>query len=190
MVVVDEAHNVEDVLCESGSGEYSEIDLCTLITILAKYSNQKDKFDTQIDIVGEGGAQKELPSVAHELLMFLEKVVKYMRQERMKFETGAGLNKVKQEHTRFRLQDDHAVEVVYSGPTGFGLKNKAVGCGPELAKLGITAQQCTTMVAFAQSLENHLFGKSDGSADPASEAAMNNLVEILSRFELASKDPE
>jgi hypothetical protein len=189
VVVLDEAHNIEYTLCESGSGEYGEIDLCNLISTLTRYSNQKDGGkESAIELVS--GGQQDLSSVAHELLLFLEKLVKYMQQQRRNFETGPAVEKIKQDHVRYKLQDDHVVEISVSGPTGFGLKNKAVGCGPKLVELGITAEQCKRMSCLAQSLENHLFGKSDVESDPASEAAMNNLNDIMSRFELASRSPE
>lgn len=91
VVVLDEAHNIEDTLCESGSGNYGEVDLSNLIAFLTPYSNRKEAFDTDettvVEIVNNGG-QMPMPKVAHELLLFLEKIVMYMRNERRKFESG------------------------------------------------------------------------------------------------------
>lgn len=95
MVVLDEAHNIEDTLCESGSGEYGEIDLCHLISVLTKYSNQKksvgvDPRDSESMVELNGGGEQAISSVAHELVLFIEKVVNHMRVEREKFEAGPG----------------------------------------------------------------------------------------------------
>jgi Fanconi anemia group J protein len=96
VVVLDEAHNIEDTLCESGSGDYGEINLCNLLSVLARYSNQKTSVgsdpsgnDTMVELM-MGGGEQSMSSVAHELVLFLEKVVNYMRTERKKFETGPG----------------------------------------------------------------------------------------------------
>lgn len=87
MVVLDEAHNIEDTLCESGSGDYGEFDLCHLITALAKYSNQKgNKVDADVDLA-QGGKLK-LSEIAHELLLFLEELVMYMHRQRTAFQNG------------------------------------------------------------------------------------------------------
>jgi Rad3-related DNA helicase len=96
VVVLDEAHNIEDTLCESGSGDFGEIDLCHLLSILTRYSNQKtsvgpDPSDPRSMVELNGGGEQSMSSVAHELVLFLEKVVNYMRSEREKFETGPGM---------------------------------------------------------------------------------------------------
>lgn len=87
VVVLDEAHNIEDTLCEIGSGDFGEIDLCHLINKLTLYSNGRMKRGSVVRILGSGNEEK-LSLVAHELLLFLEKVVMYMQAERQKFETG------------------------------------------------------------------------------------------------------
>jgi hypothetical protein len=99
---------------------------------------------------------------------------------------------VKREHARFRLSDDHSVEVSYSGPSGFGIRGQAVGCGPKLDELGITSAMCTRLSDLAASLENHLFGgKNDvAESNKTSEAVMNDLIDFIGKFELASKHPE
>lgn len=108
------------------------------------------------------------------------------------FAPDSALKKVKQEHARFRLSDEHSVELAYSGPSGFGIKGQAVGCRPKLDELGITSVMCTRLSELATSLENHLFGgKNDVSErNQASEAVMNDLIDFIGKFELAAKHPE
>ena len=192
----DEAHNVESVLCESGSGEFSEIDLCQLITILAHYSNQKKKHQTKSDeknvVMLSTRETRSVPDVAHELLLFLERLINHMKGLRERFEISPGLEKVKQEHEKFKLMDDHTVEVTYQGPTGYGFKGEAIGCAPMLKELGITPELCARLNDSAESLESHLFsGDSDNQSDEATgEAVLNDLISLTSRFEVASKNPE
>ncbi len=89
VVVLDEAHNIEDMLCESGSGDYGEIDLCHLVSTLTRYSNGQMRPGSVVELLGSG-KEESLSSVAHELVLFLELVVTYMQAERKKFETGPG----------------------------------------------------------------------------------------------------
>lgn len=89
VVVLDEAHNIEDVLCESGSGDYGEFDLCNLLPVLATYSNKRqdsDEAKNTIDL--PSGLSLSFSQVAHELLLFVEKLVVYMRDQRRRFENG------------------------------------------------------------------------------------------------------
>jgi hypothetical protein len=194
VVVLDEAHNVEDTLCESGSGAFGELDLCQLVAVLAHYSNQKQANATENDkrtmeLLGSR-EERQVSEVAHELLLFVEKLVGHMRSLREGFERSPGLEKVKQEHAKFRLADDHPVEVTYHGPTGHGFKGKAIGCAPMLEELGITPEICARLSDFAQSMESHLFGSDSEDEDRAGQAVLNDLLNVVSRFELASKNPE
>ena len=95
VVVLDEAHNIEDTLCESGSGDFGEIDLCNLVSVLTRYSNRKTSIgstpsDSEPMVTLSGGVEQEISSVAHELLLFIENILTHMRAERKKFETGPG----------------------------------------------------------------------------------------------------
>ena len=200
VVVIDEAHNVEGTLCESGSGDFGEFDFCQLIGVLARYSNQyrgnerADRNLAQMELVGENrGESSTVSEGAHELLLFVENLVLHLRGLREKFQASPGLEKVKRDHSRFKLSDDHAEEIVYRGPSGFGLKGEAVGCLPLLQDLGITSTMCTRLNVLAQSLESHLFGgrnDGDGEEDKSGEAVLNDLIGILSKLEIASKNPE
>lgn len=93
IVVLDEAHNVEDTLKESGSGDYKELDLCKMMTtlmLLAKTTtNNKDDI---LSVEGSDGQVKEnsYPEIAHSLLLFLERLVLYMRNSRIRFESSPG----------------------------------------------------------------------------------------------------
>lgn len=74
---------------------------------------------------------------------------------------------------------------MYSGPTGFGLRGEAVGCASILQQLELSHEKCTRLSECAVSLENHLFGD-----DNVNDTALDDLVSLCGRFELAAKAPE
>ena len=81
VVVLDEAHNVEDTLRESGSGEFYEFELLELMVMLEYQSRQTGQ-------QREDGAD---PGVAaHELLVFLEQITKQMHESKTSFENNPG----------------------------------------------------------------------------------------------------
>ena len=89
VVVLDEAHNIEDVLCESGSGDYGEFDLCNLLPVLTAYSNQRQDSEEEKNTIDlPSGLSLSFSQVAHELLVFVEGLVLYMRDQRRRFENG------------------------------------------------------------------------------------------------------
>jgi hypothetical protein len=86
VVVLDEAHNVEGTLIESGSGKFGEIDLAGLFAMLSYHSTAM-KGSNSVEVAGD---KKDLSEIAHELLLFVEKLVLYMRELRKRFENSAG----------------------------------------------------------------------------------------------------
>ena len=85
IVVLDEAHNVEDTLRGAGSGRFGEFELCELISMLEFHTKgyrrrQSEKDEAEIDT----------QDIAHALLLFLEPVVRYMRNSRVKFQNNGG----------------------------------------------------------------------------------------------------
>ena len=88
IVVLDEAHNVEGTLTESGSIKVGEIELTKLLAMLSHQSqglkSRKNTVETK------DGDQKDITEVAHELLLFVEKIVLYMRELRVSFERSTG----------------------------------------------------------------------------------------------------
>ena len=94
IVILDEAHNVEDTLRDSGSGKYGEIELCELICMLSDYATRQktSSTTTQNSDVGE----IDLSVLAHEILLMLEKVVEFLISSRKRFENGVGEEQTKQ----------------------------------------------------------------------------------------------
>eukprot|EP00980_Cylindrotheca_fusiformis_P001399 scaffold345_cov134-Cylindrotheca_fusiformis.AAC.10 len=185
VVVLDEAHNVEDTLNEGGSADFSEIELCQMMVSLALISNSGPTGSDDANMVDTQLGSIHRSEVAHELLLFFEVLLKHMRLLRQKFETSPGLQKVISEHSRYKLQDDHEVEVKYSGPTGYGLRGEAVGCAPLLDELQITPSACEKLEGFAEALESHL---SRNGEDP--DQAIRDVSSVFVKLALASKKPE
>lgn len=86
VVVLDEAHNVEDTLRESGSGRFGEFELCELIAML-EYHSRRSSHRRKKE---EKEEDAETQDIAHELLLLLESIVRYMRSCRNKFENNPG----------------------------------------------------------------------------------------------------
>ena len=83
VIVLDEAHNVEDTLRESGSGKFGELELCELMVML-EYQSRKGSLRRNRD------GEVDVGAVAHELLLFMEPIVGFMRESRERFEKDPG----------------------------------------------------------------------------------------------------
>ncbi len=188
VVVLDEAHNVESTLCEGGSGKYGEFDLCLLVCTLAHYS-RRTLNTGNIELVNTG-EKVDSAKLAHDLLMFVEKLILHMQALRQKFETNPGRTKLENDYKKFRTPDNHEVELSYDGPTGYGIKGAAVGCQPFLTRLGITKEKCARLLEYALSMEQTLFGgKSEGDDSDdkqnvvgESSNVLTVLVELLTKL--------
>lgn len=88
IVVLDEAHNVEGTLTESGSIKVGEIELTKLLAMLSHQSQGLKSRNNTVETVE--GDQKDITEVAHELLLFVEKILMYMRELRSSFERSTG----------------------------------------------------------------------------------------------------
>ncbi|CAJ1966607.1 unnamed protein product [Cylindrotheca closterium] len=194
IVVLDEAHNVEDTLKESGSGDFRELDLCqmmnSLLVVIHQRIREEDDF-LCIEMEGGVGTSKQMsyPEVAHELLLFIERLVSYMRNERLRFESSPGFEKIRAEHKKRSLPDDHEVEVKYSGPSGYGIQGKTVGCASMLEELQATKLKCEVLLRQAEVLESHLTSKAM-EANSESNSALLEVLGLFQKFAIASRSPE
>jgi hypothetical protein len=185
VVVLDEAHNVESTLCEGGSGKYSEIELYQLVSSLAVYA-RRSQSTGNVSLLGSR-EEVDTAKVAHDLLLFVEKIVFHLQKLKQGFESSPARTKLGIDYQRFHnIPDDHEVELTYDGPTGFGLKGVPVGCTPFLDRLGTTKEECSQLLHLALSMEQSMFGGSqqDASTDQA-DASTSNVLTVL--VELLSK---
>lgn len=99
IVVLDEAHNVEDTLRQLGSGTFGEFDLCNVVAMLSNYASMVKCSENAIDqnmkwSNGNTADDKEkayIPDVAHALLLFMDKIVEFLKESRESFETKPGM---------------------------------------------------------------------------------------------------
>jgi Rad3-related DNA helicase len=89
VVVLDEGHNVEGILTESGSGKWSEIELSHLVAKLAFYASAAKSLSGKVELNG-GLDTLDFSEISHSLLLFVEKVVLHMRDLKSKFELSSG----------------------------------------------------------------------------------------------------
>lgn len=104
-----------------------------------------------------------------------------------------GLEKIKAEHKKWGLLDDHEVEIKYSGPSGYGIQGKAVGCSSLLNELQITESKFQALSKQVEALESHLVEAHNSRKDKDAEfdpTALLDAVSFFQKFALASKSPE
>lgn len=84
---LDEAHNVEDTLRESGSGKFGEIQLCEIVAMLVHFSSASK---TQRNTVDTDGEKKDISELAHALLLFVEQLITFLMDAKARFEQSPG----------------------------------------------------------------------------------------------------
>ena len=127
VVVLDEAHNVEDTLRESGSGIFSEFELAEMVAMLLEFIPNIPSNAMDSDV-------KQLSDWAHEALLVVESLLRFLIGSKVNFERFKAAS-VLEEWRKFRTPDDTEFEMTFDGPTGHGVKGKAVGCATFLQKL-------------------------------------------------------
>jgi hypothetical protein len=137
IVILDEAHNVEDTLRSLGSDKFGEIELLKMLDLLNFYAAKWESRNQRLDWGRRNGLDEEetlqdrIPDICHSLLLFLEPILMTMRDHKEKFESDQiqfGVTKAIDEYERFKSPDDKEFEVRYFGPTGSGDGKKPIGC--------------------------------------------------------------
>jgi hypothetical protein len=79
---------VESTLRESGSGKLGEFELCEIVSMLNYYASAEKNSRNLVDVeVKEGEEEKKDSSVlAHELLLFVEKLINFLIDAKIKYE--------------------------------------------------------------------------------------------------------
>ena len=94
IIILDEAHNVESTLRESGSGDFSEVELCELLVFLNSFLYHDESVKVNIPLIGLHGAdeteEEAVCELAHNLIRFIESIILLLRGYREAFETIAG----------------------------------------------------------------------------------------------------
>jgi hypothetical protein len=199
VVILDEAHNVEDTLREAGSCVFGEFELCELIVMLNNYSITERSNWNLMEVVGGGGIEESatyLCDVAHSLLMIVEKVIRELRKKRNLFEGSPGAKgaaSTLRDWERFHTQDDTEFEITVHGPTGRYNNDKCIGCKPFFDNLGLTVEDLDCATNLVSSFEKFFRGR-DGNDAPIERDRIQNLVdrlvELIHKLYAASQSSE
>jgi hypothetical protein len=190
VVVLDEAHNVETVLRDAGSGRFGEIELCDLIVMLNNYAIIEKSTGNMLELEDSNGGDSEtahLCEVAHTLLLFVEKIVNKLRDDKKYFESNPGKKgaaQILRDYEKFHTSDDTDFDITFDGPTGQGRMGKAVGCRPFFDKLGLTESDFLKLCVYASAFEKFLRGR-DGDEASTERDRISNLLDRL--MELVDK---
>jgi len=187
VVVLDEAHNIEDILRASGSGKFGEIELCEMVVMLNNYAgsdkNSRNLVDLKGKMEGEHDEQADISVIAHDLLLFVEKLVNFLVCEKEKFQNSSDAEKVIADWIKFKTPDDQEFEMSFDGPTGHGTGGKIKGCQPFFEKIALNASQANHYRKLGEGLEEHIRKiHGDERSDKHSTLLdkMNNLIMIVS----------
>jgi hypothetical protein len=116
IIVCDEAHNIEDTLKLSGSGEFHEMELLDMILLLSRIFNSYSRKINFID-----GGDSSLPDNSHSLLVFIEKIILFLLREKNDFmRKPQGMAAAIKKYRELRLPDDHEFEFTQYAPKGGG----------------------------------------------------------------------
>lgn len=160
IVILDEAHNVEDVLRNGGSGRWTEFQLCEMISALQYYAQATDSFAGTAAVKDEMDVNhsKEIPVtvIAHELLCFLETIVLYLIDSKRAFEQNGGAQKALADWEKFRTPPSKEFEMQYYGPDGRGRLGKPQGCEGFFRALKISTSQADRLKQYAESMYENI----------------------------------
>lgn len=201
VVVLDEAHNVEDVLRGAGSGVWGEFELCGMIAALQYFAgatvgplaemtvdikNPDKQNGRRGDPVGEGAEMVQVNEVAHELMVFLERLVLFMFDSKSNFEQSGGAKKAIEEWERFHTPDSKSFEMTYDGPSGYGLAGKSVGCKTFFEKVKVDIANSEKLRRCAETME--MLGREQ--KDPKYATIFEKMVDVVSKVTLAMEEPQ
>lgn len=178
VVVLDEAHNVEDTIRESGSGKFGEFELAEMVIMLQHYSSAAAKV---ADDDPMNPPKKDISECAHELLLFVEALMYFLIDNKAIFEQTKA-SKLLDEWRKFHTPDDSEFDMTFDGPNGHGVRGKAVGCATFFGKLDGTTFDGMELRSNCEAIDSHVRSKQDWETDKFGGIVdkMNELITILS----------
>lgn len=92
ILILDEAHNVEDTLRQEGSGKFGEIEMLEMNVLLSSYANKWEAPNQRLDFGRrrEDSIQDKLPDICHIILVFLDKIIDAVKQSGDNFANDRG----------------------------------------------------------------------------------------------------
>ncbi len=135
IVILDEAHNVEDTLRNLGSYAFKEFELIEMLPLLNLHAlqwipPQQHRVSARSQEMEED-LRQQMPEITHSIILLIEKVLKFLKESKKKFEddkVNIGATKATAEYVKFKCPDDKEWEVAYYGPSGYGDRGKPIGC--------------------------------------------------------------
>ena len=190
IVVLDEAHNVEDVLRDSGSGKFGEIEMCEMVVMLNTFAaaekNSRNLVDLvhgeDVDLVHGEDEKVDISILAHDLLVFVEKLICFLISEKLQFENGPKSEKALADWRKFKGPDDQEFEMTFDGPTGHGSGGKTRGCQPFFDRIGLNASQGDHYRKLGEGLDSHIRSNQGRLSDKYSNLMdkLNELIMVVS----------
>ena len=89
IVVLDEAHNVESTLRDMSSVKKTEVGMMEMFMPLVRFARS---YNSHNKVAFDSGNQDDTSGNAHEILLFVEKIIAYVQDSRVKFENDQGTN--------------------------------------------------------------------------------------------------
>lgn len=197
IVILDEAHNVEDTLRQLGSGTFGEIDLCKIVAMLSSYASMMKCEENAINHNTWSNSNTDdegtvyIPDVAHDLLVLMERIVIFLEESREEFERKPGPNGRVQaiaEYERFKTPDTKQFDVFFFGPTGSGVYRQPIGCKMFFDKIGFTETDAETIMKNSALFEQYMTSRSKDTS--TRRLLVDKLVSFVSGFVSAYKYPE
>jgi Fanconi anemia group J protein len=185
IVVLDEAHNIEDCLRESGSGHFGEFELCDIIVMLNHFAGPYQT--TQVPVLEETWALQEL---AHDLLVVIESILFFLIDGKSQFEQRHA-PKVLQEWKLYKTPDETEFDMTLDGPTGHGVQGKAVGCQTFFDKLLLQQQHDWTVLQhYGEALDSHVRSKPESWEHDKFSATLDKMTHLLTLLAYADEHAE
>jgi Rad3-related DNA helicase len=195
VVVLDEAHNVEDTLRGSGSGQWSEMDLCGILHALQFYVDSESGGAVALPAtknkVLSGSTEKDVRvnEMAHELVLFVETILLYLLDHKRTFEERGEARRALEEWEKFHTPDTKAFETSYDGPTGYGVRNQQVGCANFFDKICVGSDRAQKLVQYAESMLELVQSHDDKKA-ALDMMCFEKMVDMIGKLAQAMLQPQ
>lgn len=195
IIVLDEAHNVEDTLRNIGSATFKEFDFIETVQMLIHLIelNSKESFATHSN---EGELKEKIIDLAHEFILLIEKVVALLKESKRRFTNNQcvlGVTKAAEEYERFKCSDDKQWEIMHFGPSGYGMKGIPIGCKNFFSEINMVEKDVEKYMEFIVTLEEYMSSKSGDLENAKTQDLMNmgeRVVKFVSDLCVAFTSPE
>jgi hypothetical protein len=181
---LDEAHNVEDTLRSLGSDTFKEFELIEMLALLNSFAVKWQPPQEAQRRKNEEDLSEKMPEIAHDLILMLEKIIRFLRECKYKFENNQvqnGVAKARVEYEKFKCPDNKEWEVMYFGPNGCGVRGEPIGCRNFFNTISFQekdAELISSQIALFESYMTSKRGNDEGSQQRSKLA--DRIVKLVS----------